>query len=1072
MKTLNTLKKSKKGYTPYLNIPDYDFYKIPKKTPPKTICISYDTEYTTLRRKYKDNIGLTTQSVALTSDEIKNFSFIWTDISKEDNYHPVIDYFRVFRKNKVLNFNDENSDVNILAEKIEEIENLFDLTLSVRELNKQLKTNKKAIKLLEEIGLKLSHVAFKKDKSEGDIYLELFDNKLPQIDLFLVAHFWLADFLKIGGASWHNDIQCLPGSLNQNLKLSTQKSLRFIDNEFNPHAVPLRYRLSIDGIIYMINTTFIDTMYRLPPATGGKDLQNQAIAFDLSDTKFDLKYDKGMMIKLLEENPHLFIEYAGRDTLVTLELFVKQNSFWKKITDTLNTKSALTATPGSSVSGLIKDLMIQNFDTVLDTLDFSKFKEVTGKKNKTFTTKNIIDYQLKLGVASELQNHEFNRFGIQSLLTTGGLVYSRLSKESYIEGILLDCDLKSCYSTILSNMNVFLGEPIISSNGNLRKCQTVREILAGIDKLQIPNEAWYIKATGKVDFPNTLIYSTIDHKSQKKKMKKFRDKVNRNPKLVSKFNIDKLSKETNTSKMLLNDINMGVITSDVIEIAKALPENWYNQILDLKVQFLAYFHPKLIANSIEEYLELYNLNLDSDGFDISIDCSTLLTTKKQKLSYRNISLKFPISKYWKKIKDIRVEFKKVGNKIEIIAKLILNTGYGDLACVYLPINNPVAANFITSKARCNAWAMTVGLNGFSPITDGCSFNALKTLLRSGKTLRQILQSNPEYLINYDSKIESSSEIEFNQEYFDKDFKSDLKQFLDIDYDIIFDFELKENKNNDNKKTTIFHEYLHTNCSNYMKIKKTEKKENLELSLRGYTQNQELKQYYYETLKTKYKTPFLYKGSDLLSLADASRELINTFQNHPDAEELIFPLAIEKGIFKFLKLLTSSQFFYKTEKQYKHFLYWENQLSHLLHHISSPKDFLEYIKTKPDYIKDISEESYIQRFKKKSIGTGFEILSLRETYNGNLQHLKSDLQDYILDNNELNLNKTFNINRDIKTLPKEIKELMMDCCWLRIKEDYEVYQLMVNSVNNFGNMVLTPNVINNLEDMVSLNYSEI
>ena len=87
-------------------------------------------------------------------------------------------------------------------------------------------------------------------------------------------------------------------------------------------------------------------------------------------------------------------------------------------------------------------------------------------------------------------------------------------------------------------------------------------------------------------------------------------------------------------------------------------------------------------------------------------------------SQKNLCLNFPINTYFPILREKRNKLKKEKNPIQEVYKLFGNSTYGALACIYLAINNLLAANQITAMARANTWMMINFLNGFQAITDG------------------------------------------------------------------------------------------------------------------------------------------------------------------------------------------------------------------------------------------------------------------------------------------------------------------------------------------------------------------
>ena len=72
--------------------------------------------------------------------------------------------------------------------------------------------------------------------------------------------------------------------------------------------------------------------------------------------------------------------------------------------------------------------------------------------------------------------------------------------------MLRDVDMSGCYASILSQLNVCLGRPVIYDPGNRK-----RSLLAAVNLVQKNSEpdAWFLRVTGDISkIRNTLIPST------------------------------------------------------------------------------------------------------------------------------------------------------------------------------------------------------------------------------------------------------------------------------------------------------------------------------------------------------------------------------------------------------------------------------------------------------------------------------------------------------------------------------------------------------------------------------------
>jgi len=161
-----------------------------------------------------------------------------------------------------------------------------------------------------------------------------------------------------------------------------------------------------------------------------------------------------------------------------------------------------------------------------------------------------------------------------------------------------------------------------------------------------------------------------------------------------------------------------------------------------------------------------------------------------------------------------------GEPLQEVYKIFINTIYGVLASQFLTTNNPVAANYITSTARCATWMMNNALNGCQSITDGSTFSWGHVPV--GLSFKGILKANPDYPLAFDDSISSGiDDKEQSQDWITNSFKSHVNQFFECDSSVIdiFDFTLKSEKFESKEgsiKTTIFTKFINSSAGDYLK----------------------------------------------------------------------------------------------------------------------------------------------------------------------------------------------------------------------------------------------------------------
>ncbi|MFM6396563.1 MAG: hypothetical protein ACKPFF_07745, partial [Planktothrix sp.] len=203
----------------------------------------------------------------------------------------------------------------------------------------------------------------------------------------------------------------------------------------------------------------------------------------------------------------------------------------------------------------------------------------------------------------------------------------------------------------------------------------------------------------------------------------------------------------------------------------------------------------------------------------------------------------------------------------------------------------MASNQITAQARVGAWMMVNALNGNAPITDGTAFSWDNIPI--GKTFKDILKVNPEYVFKFDNSIKSGLDLpKDRQNWIDIEFKKHLASFyqVNITHHLIkkFDYELKteyfKTKDNQTVETDLFTIYINSNAGNYIKgmseskvmLNEQEYDFNHQtdyLKARSYQSNDELIKWYSEALKDGYSLPHIYSKNKIFKFSDGTQKAL-------------------------------------------------------------------------------------------------------------------------------------------------------------------------------------------------------
>lgn len=1010
-----------------------------------------DTEFTQKNKMVVDIIGVYVPNISSSA-----LVYATNDLNKD--FHPII------KPLKDLGINISLVEKDTLIEKIEELALLFD------ELTKEVTSRKIKKVFLEALNTgyfdnflnscNLTRKTLGLCKDSSEYFLTI--NPKP-VEVVLEFFFQPADLFKIWGKN-HQEI--ILTALIQQFRVIKSK-------------VPISIYVLIEKELCELKITFSDSFHRIPPLSD-RSLNGNAKALGLSAKKVDIKTDdlaiqlgleswddvmKNFTI-LLDKMPELAITYNAQDLYLSDYVSNTQQLLLSKLREDFNLEeSKISDTTGSNVSKFIVDLLF--------------LESGVSKENKEEV--KLLKELLKLSQIKNLQEIPFNNFGIQPFLTVGGLLFTRTALNPVIKGNLSDCDLSSCYATYMSSMSIYLGEPIVRTFKYQKYKPTLREIVEFVKENKPPRDGWFCRVTGCLNQAvNTLVMSDLRFEPKPILCPTLKD-IRPSRKSIEQFNAFKTPKKQASSTVLTKEIKFGLINSDILDCLELLPKEWFEEYLNLKVDALIYHPSELICEDVLEVLELRK-TLPDEHYSEEFNPKQPLANPKQQYCKNNVTLKFDIGYYWNLLRNKRKDYKKAKNPVQEIYKLFGNSGYGVLACLNLATNNLVASNAITAGARSAAWLMTNALNGFAPITDGTSFSWDN--IPTNKNFKDILSNNPNYLFQFDSEIISNlSTKQIGQKWIDENFKSHLYSFYGVDESHIpanrFDFELKEEIFIDTKgkeiKTIFFTTYHNTNAGNYSKGMKDCTllidgtnydfvNQNNFVKARSFKgKNNNLINWYIQSLNDKYESPFIYSENKLIKFADGCDIAIRVLESSR-CEEIVLPCGFGTTSYKAMKLISRSQFLFQNEKQLKNFETNEQKLSELSKEIFN-KSFWERLKN--DDLKDYDVElipnyDYYTFSKTHSVGIGFELLALTRTHKNSIESVRKEIQNKILEGC-LDFNAALNIRRNYK-LGEKFKYLLAAMIVLKANAEEKLINTLIDSVGEPTLLTVRKENIKTLEEI--------
>ncbi len=889
--------------------------------------------------------------------------------------------------------------------------------------------------------------------------------KFNKIKVTLNGFFLYADLFKIFGNNWRY-------IWTETAKLLQYRTIKIMGI--------VRYAYVLDGIPTDIELEIFDDRYVFPPRHGS--LEGQARTYGVELNKISIseeikkRYGDDVTEKWCKSNmdivrvryPDVFREYAKRDTVTTWQLHKKLIEMLKEVMKALDL-DAEEANLEESFKFDLAETCGRNIENILRALIY-----------KHFGNTDLVDKLMASGRSEALAKLDGNQYGILPSKVTGGLLFTRTAKLAQIIGTLLDLDEASCYATALCAMTLYLGQPVHLTYKHNKF--TLGEIYKLIHKMKIPKDAWKVKVSGKLHKAiNTLILNDLRFDSDKDILtdpERYRmpTEYSDEDETINLIDADKTGDAAKHTKVFYKEIKHGTVTEATMTALSDLPYEWYEEFENLEVDALIYYHPDLIANSIEEYkLLVADLPVSHIQELLTPD---LQKESKTQLSKANVSLAFPIGDYYKTVKDLRKQYKDANNPVQEIFKLILNSTYGVMACIVMKVNNPIAANWITSCARAAAWRMVNALNGFAPITDGTGFKLESVPF--GKTFLELLKANPNYLIEYDDSITNNFTLSkpFNSDgAFNQIFIDHLESFLGKSDWLtrMYKYDLKSEKG-----SYTYNCHSNTGAGNYVKSGEWGDT----FKCRSYQELPELIEWFKEACKGNYKTHLIYCEKEVIKLSQGSIDAIKILKDAGDvannnkrrilmpaelavqiaADGICHPMGFSKNGVKLLKLISPSQFMCQDEQQYKLLSNAYDECKRISKFLLPRANWekaldLDYLKTFKGYgtdgvfeVKQYEELDYAAYNQISPCGLGFEVLVWGNREIKSIQDARIRIAE-VLEKHQLdeagkfNLRAILKLQRNIENLEnnKYITHLLAATQIIKVNFEYEYRQTLANSV---------------------------
>lgn len=875
---------------------------------------------------------------------------------------------------------------------------------------------------------------------------EIYLNKRGEIKLGfkrfkvnIVGFFLYADLFKIFGRE--------KGYLfSEEAKLQQFRTIKILGK--------IRETLSINGIPCDFQISVFDCRYVFPPIPA--NLDNQLRVFKIEGNKTEIsveikkRYSNTVTEKWCKENmdivkikyPDIFREYAVNDAVLTWKLYERLNQLMAQVCELLEIPATiqLGETCGGNIQKILLGLIYKHFGA-------SEKEEI-----------KFLDSIIEKGTAKYLSQRRGNDYGVVPFLTTGGLLFTRCIEHPLIKETNIDLDESSCYATSLTSMNIYLGQPRV--NTFFSRKPKLRDRICDAEEMNVPKDAIYWNVSGKLNRAiNTLVLSDLRFEdettiSDNYKAYSFSDVLNNLKDTINLYDVGKITEPSSYSKILTKEIHFGKITFATITALKDLPEEWFEEYLDLEVLVETFYDPSLICESLEEYHKLVETLPDDKFQQTDIPKPKLSKSADWIPTKANAALKFPISNHYIKIKNLRAEYKVDGNPIQEIFKLILNSTYGIMASLVLAVNNPVAANWITSCARAAAWRMTNALNGFAPITDGTG--ACLEHIPFGQKFRDILKRNPEYLIKFDPSITNDFDKNWmpeNEKSFNNIFIQHIEEFIGGSDWLtrMYKYELKDEKNSNGVKHYTYSKHYNTGAGNYVKSGTWGDKQ----KTRSYQNFSKLTEWYKSVCEVEYKEHIIYVEKEVVKLSQGSEDALRILKDADNLanrqppkksvkmthelaieiaqEGIAHPMGFSKESVKLMKLISPSQFNCQDVEQFKVLNRLYQKLTSISKDILPKRDwgktlnkellesFVGYDSQGKEYPIEVLDYDYAGFNLKSPIGLGFEILIFGNKKLKSIQDVRVRINEKLKEykrssnKNQFNLNAYLHISEIITNL---------------------------------------------------------
>lgn len=598
--------------------------------------------------------------------------------------------------------------------------------------------------------------------------------KLPKFYNTKYAHFATAELLMVFSGGMKEEIRefIRQGKFQSRRRLMItsiakgNQSIQITDwVEFNHHAI------EIDGIKYAIRLRIIDTC-AIYGIAGYADIAAN-VGWKVAYKDNFTKAEKAKMLSTAIKHPKKFEDYALGD-LDVYEILEAYDKKWKEVHEKLNLTNEeqdYYQTPKLTIGGTVKDLFLAKLAQKLGITDIKSENNKKVKKWQKILKARVLEKYLTFN-PGELRQYFKSTKCLLSKVEGGrcrnnrptDIFVRRKIKGKYDVALICDIDISGCYGEGQRNQTFFIGVPVTfgldinryNEYPTLRKVLTELgvkiDVLCRRDRKDWVNpENWGELVPGgwifrwgtkeSLEHGQDLFASWFTKSGHGVDLlaKFIKENQANDTELVDKLEMVDFDEEYGTIKIFEHETHNSVLTHDGLQwlFGVASPRQ-RNEILDKGTVLCGAYYPRSQEMKVENYEtaldeldEIYDKWEGTNTYEIDKNC--VITRDNSCHGWFGINLGELI------VNDLLIERKKAihthGKKspLDQLFKLCVNTLYGDVVSKYFAISNPIVGNNITARARCLAWYMEKGLDGWQSITDGCGF-LLNAILKN-KNLR-------------------------------------------------------------------------------------------------------------------------------------------------------------------------------------------------------------------------------------------------------------------------------------------------------------------------------------------------